>query len=328
MREIGRLENEDQALHFVCYLLVLGITSSLEEEDGAWTLWVENDDQVQQAKNLLETFLQNPSAEVYKESVQEIKRRRSKLNQSAVAAGTDTVSIRSRWEQPWWRIYPATQALMIISILVVALCTRWPPQMDNSMGMPQTCNNLDSPLLKNLWIQDWSTPTYVLSVFGVQLYSHHNETLTETMSRGEVWRLVTPVFIHMNVLHILFNLMWLRNLGIAVEFVRGTRRFLALVIIVAVVSNLTQFYYSGPRFGGMSGVVFGLIGYIWMKGLTQPKLGIGLMSSQVVYSIAWLLLCMTGALGPVANACHVSGFATGILIGARQAIIAFPARKK
>jgi GlpG protein len=70
----------------------------------------------------------------------------------------------------------------------------------------------------------------------------------------------------------------------------------------------------------MSGVVFGLIGYVWMKGRTQPQLGLGLLPDQVVWAILWMLLCIGGAFGPIANAAHVSGLIVGMLIGARQAI--------
>jgi GlpG protein len=136
-----------------------------------------------------------------------------------------------------------------------------------------------------------------------------------------LWRLVTPVFLHFGVLHILFNMMWLRNLGGAIEFVRGTRRFLLLFLLLAVISNVAQLLWSGPRFGGMSGVVFGLIGYVWMKGRTQPHLGLGLTSDQIVYSVLWLVLCMGGAMGNIANAAHLAGFIAGILVGSRHALI-------
>lgn len=142
----------------------------------------------------------------------------------------------------------------------------------------------------------------------------------EVLKTWQIWRYVTPIFIHFNLLHILFNMSWLRTLGNAIEFVRGTRRFLALVLFIAVVSNVAQLIWSGPAFGGMSGVDFGLIGYVWMKGKTQPKYGLALPQEQVVMSMLWMLLCIGGAFGPIANAAHVGGFLAGMVIGARTAI--------
>lgn len=74
------------------------------------------------------------------------------------------------------------------------------------------------------------------------------------------------------------------------------------------------------RFGGMSGVVFGLIGYLWMKGRTQPQQGLGIANEQLVMTVLWMLLCIGGAFGPIANAAHVTGFIAGILVGGRQSL--------
>ena len=132
--------------------------------------------------------------------------------------------------------------------------------------------------------------------------------------------MVTPAFIHLNLLHLLMNMMAFRNLGCATEFVRGTPRYLALCLILAIASSCGQFVWDGPRFGGMSGVLFGLVGYIWMKGKTEPKLGLGLSSRGVTFVGLWLFLCIAGVFGPVANAAHVVGLIVGMIIGARQAV--------
>ena len=43
-----------------------------------------------------------------------------------------------------------------------------------------------------------------------------------------------------------------------------------LVLVIAALSNLGQYFVSGPNFCGISGVVYGLFGYIWMKGRFDP----------------------------------------------------------
>ena len=85
------------------------------------------------------------------------------------------------------------------------------------------------------------------------------------LKQGEIWRPVTPIFMHFGIIHILFNMMWLKELGTMIEFKNGSLKMLLMVLIIAVVSNVGQDYYKGPYFGGMSGVVYGLFGYIWMK---------------------------------------------------------------
>jgi len=135
------------------------------------------------------------------------------------------------------------------------------------------------------------------------------------LRRGQLWRLVTPIFIHFGILHIIFNMWWLRDLGSAVEFRRGSLRFLLLVLTIAVTSNLAQFAYSGPSFGGMSGVVFGLFGYIWMKSRFDYNSGFHMPPNTVFWMIAWFALCFTGYVGSIANAAHGVGLGVGIMLG-------------
>jgi len=83
-------------------------------------------------------------------------------------------------------------------------------------------------------------------------FSEYSQGLPEILS-GQVWRLVTPVILHFGILHIVFNMMWLYDLGSAIEQRQGTGRMAILVVVVAVLSNLSQFFWDGPNFGGMSG---------------------------------------------------------------------------
>lgn len=201
--------------------------------------------------------------------------------------------------------------------MIVIVGTDWEARETGWMGLPATCNAEDSAVRNAMFIQ----APMVLAMEGEAVALFPRISLAETLKTGQIWRLVTPVFLHFGVLHIVFNMMWMRQLGRAVEFAKGTRRFLLLFLILAISSNLVQFWWNGPAFGGMSGVVFGLIGYVWMKGRTQPQDGLGLMPDQIVYSFLWLLLCMGGMMGPIANGAHLGGFIVGILIGARRSII-------
>ena len=132
------------------------------------------------------------------------------------------------------------------------------------------------------------------------------------LRRGQLWRLVTPIFIHYGILHLVFNLFWLRDLGSAIEGRKGWLWLLMIVLVTAVLSNVGQFAWSGwPHFGGMSGVVYGLFGYCWIKARLQPHEQFWLDSQTVTIMLAWLVLCMTGYLGPIANAAHVVGLIVG-----------------
>ena len=70
-----------------------------------------------------------------------------------------------------------------------------------------------------------------------------------------------------------------------------------------------------PFFGGMSGVVYGLFGYAWMKSTFDPQAGFRLSQITVIILMAWLVLCMTSAVGSVANVAHVVGLVVGAAFG-------------
>jgi GlpG protein len=181
---------------------------------------------------------------------------------------------------------PLTFVLIAISVTVFLL---------SRMGKdPQ-------PIL-SLFITDFTTGV----PFGVSL---------PEIQHGQLWRLITPIFIHFSVLHILFNMLWLRDLGSMIEGRQSTWMLAILVLVIAACSNLGQFLFGGPVFGGMSGVVYGLLGYIWMRGKFDPASGLGLHSSTVTMMIIWFFACFTPIIPHVANGAHAVGLVMGIAWG-------------
>ncbi len=135
------------------------------------------------------------------------------------------------------------------------------------------------------------------------------------IQQGEVWRLVTPIFLHFSPLHILFNMWWLYDLGSLLERRLNSILFALLVLAIAVPSNFAQYVMSGPAFGGMSGVVYGLFGYAWVRGRLDPTSGLYLRPDVAFWMLGWFALCLTGAVGNVANWAHGVGLAAGALFG-------------
>ena len=123
------------------------------------------------------------------------------------------------------------------------------------------------------------------------------------------------MLIHFGPVHLIFNLMWLFQFGSMIEGLQGRGRFLALVVVVAVLSNLAQYAMKSPFFGGMSGVNYGLFGYVWLRGRTDPASGLFIDRQNTILMLIWLVVCMTGYLGPVAHWAHGVGFVVGAAWG-------------
>jgi GlpG protein len=139
---------------------------------------------------------------------------------------------------------------------------------------------------------------------------------------GEIWRLVTPMFVHMTGIHLLFNAMWMRELGRMVEMRHGPLRFAGLALAIAIASNVAQYLWHGPAFGGLSGLVYGLFGYVLVRSRLQPHPGWELGRQNVMLMLGWFVLCFTGMVGPIANAAHAAGLGLGAAFGAGTGLAA------
>jgi len=145
--------------------------------------------------------------------------------------------------------------------------------------------------------------------------------LADSLAAGQWWRLITPMLIHFGFLHIAMNGMWYWELGRRIELRQGSINLLGLTLLFSLVSNYAQYFFSGPTlFGGLSGVLYGLLGHCWIYQLLAPNPIYRLPRGVLVMMLVWLLICMSGLIsmigfGEIANAAHVGGLLVGCLTG-------------
>ena len=129
----------------------------------------------------------------------------------------------------------------------------------------------------------------------------------------EFWRAFTPALLHFSLMHLVFNLFWWWYLASMVERERGSARLLLILLVAGVLPNVLQFFASGPYFGGLSGVVYALLAYVWLAGRLNPAGRMSLPDGMAVLMLVWLVLGFAGVLGPVANLAHLGGGLIGLL---------------
>jgi GlpG protein len=137
---------------------------------------------------------------------------------------------------------------------------------------------------------------------------------------GEWWRLLTPAFLHFGLLHIAFNLLWWWELGSVVERAQSSWRLLAITLVIALVSNGAQFLSYGSDFGGLSAVVYGLLGYLWLYPYADPSAGFRINGVIVAFMLGWLAVGYTGLLDPIFGPVSNDGHLSGLLVGSGLAI--------
>jgi len=147
-------------------------------------------------------------------------------------------------------------------------------------------------------------------------------------ARGEYWRLLTPAFLHFGIFHIVFNALWIWEFGRRMELLIGHGNFLLIFLATAIGANVGQYLWQPDSlFGGLSGVVYGLLGYIWIRHQLAPHPLLCLTPGIVPLMLAWLALCLVGVVdwfiqGGVANGAHVAGLLIGAAFGALAGVSA------
>ena len=291
MRVIGTLLNEPLARRFGDFLYPQGIDNQVDAEaDGTFAVWVAAEEDMARASEMLSQFRQQPDDPKYASAGAAAAARRASVRADADAARARIVGRRQLFaRQDAFGVGPLTFMLIGACIAVAAL---------SGLGS-------DREALQSLFIT-WE---------GRADRGFHWATSLPEFRRGEVWRLVSPAIIHFGLAHIIGNMMWLFDLGSLIEARCGRWRFARLVLVLAAVSNFAQFYMDGPRFGGMSGVVYGLFGYAWTRGKFEPSSGLAQSSQAVMIMVAWFFICFTGAVGPIANTAHTVGLVLGAAWG-------------
>jgi GlpG protein len=305
MRQLGTVPDQETAQRFADYLLTKGIPLSVDPAPGGWAIWVRNEDHLDEARRQFAEFSTAPDAPIYREASRPAEQLRAEEQRRAALAKKNLVDVGRRWGRGRGRGasgVPVTALLMAASIAVTIF---------TNFGQEPRGEKLrkeDRTLTDQLKIDE-----YVVTVNGpgpALLWIH------------QPWRLITPIFLHFNMMHIVFNMLMLWQLGTPVERAIGSLRYLILVLVIAVPSNFAEYVWDiqklneGVRvFGGMSGVVYGLFGYVWMKSRYEPESGFMISPNSVVIIIGWFFLCMTGWVGSIANVVHGAGLAVGIIIG-------------
>lgn len=134
---------------------------------------------------------------------------------------------------------------------------------------------------------------------------------------GQFWRPLTTTFPHVNLVHLAFNLYWIWRFGSRIEQVYGPLRTAGLYALLAVGSSLAEYDFGGQGVG-LSGVGYGLFGFLCVLSRRDQRF-VGTVDNQiVVLFIGWFFLCIVLTLKNVmsiGNVAHASGVLLGMLVG-------------
>ncbi len=317
MRQIGVLAKSEEAQRFADYLVGLGMEAHAEPDGESWAVWVRDEESVPQAREELGKFRLDPSDSRYRAARAQAETKRRAEAEKRQQAARNTVSMRGRWNRGFLQRAPLTAALIgLCAVIFVASDFGAQPLKNEVMRALQF---VDPVHLTEIPAGEWDTPSARLT----------------DIRNGQVWRFLSPIFLHLDIMHLAFNMFWLYQLGDQIESRRGTWRMAGLVLLIALPSvalqSLVPIAWGGsPLGGGMSGVVYGLLGFVWMRSYFDPQSGMAVRRDIVIIMLIWMVLGFSGVLETfdlhIANWAHGIGLLAGAICGALPALWQSPSK--
>jgi rhomboid protease GluP len=133
-------------------------------------------------------------------------------------------------------------------------------------------------------------------------------------ARGEWWTLITAIYLHGNLLHILFNVLWIRQLGPAVEEIYGPSRMMIIFTVSGVLGFVVSNALGVPFTIGASGSIFGLLGAMVAFGRRRGGT-FGAMVLRQYGQFALVMFVFGFFMSGVNNLAHAGGFVGGLCAG-------------
>ncbi|MBO6933653.1 MAG: rhomboid family intramembrane serine protease [Deltaproteobacteria bacterium] len=292
MRHLHDFEDQALARRFADALYAEQIPTSVRESrKGGHAVWVEEDDDLDAAKAALAVFLDDPNDPRFQSLQKEAKEQRKAIAAEEKKSRHKEMKAREAFKKP--AIGWLTGLFIGASVVITIIADR---------GHAPSARLFD---FAKLYSYPGGPIDLVFSLQKTYLEDH------------EWWRLLTPMLLHLSWLHLLFNMWWLKDLGTAIEHQESSWKLLAMVLVVNLLACFGEFFIGSPRFGGFSGVVYGLFGYLWMRGRFDPTYPIRLPRSTVLWMMVWFILCFSGFM-PIANTAHAVGLVVGGLWGFLQ----------
>ncbi|MGI8982777.1 MAG: rhomboid family intramembrane serine protease [Pirellulaceae bacterium] len=321
MRQLAVLESETAARKLAAYLVTERIAAHAESDAAGHIIWVRDEDQLQKAKEILAHFQQSPADPRYQGAEKTAETVRREEDRRRREKASNVVEMRGRWGAGAGirKRCPVVLAMIAASVLVAILTN----------GGSHAGGNA---ILQNLLFVDpiLFTPEHIAE----------QPHFWSSILAGQVWRLITPIFIHYGWMHLVFNMWALFVLGGQIEDRRGSPRFLLLALVLAIASNLGESLFAQLQlpetlamFGGMSGVVYGAFGYVWMKAKFDNSAGFTISRETVFIMMVWFALCILRDFPPfdsflggimrdrVANTAHAVGLMMGVALGYAPVLI-------
>jgi len=289
MRLVGITNEASRAEGFANFLQDLGTASVVRPENSGFGIWVIDEDRLPGAKKEWTRFVENPGHPDFLTGLpralpEMVEQEPTAQTTPSGALSADAKAAAQRGETSVRQPTPTT-LMIAIAMISVSVLTKF---------------------------GDDKNDLFWRLTFGPEIADQK----VGAFDPKDVWRAITPIFLHLSVIQFLFYLLMFQEMAGQVEQRLGRAKLIFLVMIFSFVSNMAEGYFGPSRmFGGMAGLVFGLFGFIWMRVLYAPWTGFTMSSSTILLMAAWFFMSLVSHVMPAANWSLSFGFCSGVVLG-------------
>lgn len=351
MRLLTTLKSESDAKKVADILARAGIENQVDGKiDTDWgsdnygsleyTIWVVDEDQTEKAATLLAAYQVNPSDSSYPPLPPSPPSKMAVKPKSTIKAPITfylivICSLLFGWESI---IYP-NPSLIYTSPIKKDLLYDFPEAYEllgklvDQYGIDALKNPGSLPTKGLALVQKVNRHPYWEGYYNEALAYFNGGTISiapwfEKIKEGEVWRLFTPIFLHGDIFHLLFNMIWLYVLGSQLELHLKPFRYLLFIVLAAAFTNTAQYLMGGPNFLGISGVICAMLTFIWKRQNDAPWEGYQLQHSTFIFMMIFIfgmlalqvlsfileVITHTTLSTSIANTAHILGALFGLIL--------------
>jgi GlpG protein len=369
MRLVATFEEENLAKRFSLFLEKEKIENTFEStydkklKKMIYNIWVHDEDELSKVMRYYKEFISNPIDEKFEVKFEDVKTPQSQELSQAPAGQKNIDPITTKIKYPY-KVTFFFLALCVILFFIdfmqgITLLKEYnlkqlvlltPLQKVFLYDLPKQRLELDRVIIKyqlnteeklqnpppeakqaiqNIEKNSWQGLYDIILTKFQKKKEQFAPPSFEKIRHGEIWRLFTPTILHGGFLHIIFNMLWLWYLGKQMEPRLGFLRYMLFIIIVAVIANTAQYLMGGPYFLGFSGVITGMVGYIFVRQKIAPWEGYNIPTAVFyfigIFIFAMFFLQMTsfvlqifkpkiGFTPAIANTAHIVGIIIGMIL--------------
>lgn len=309
MRKIGGDLSKDHATRVADYLLTQGIDSVVEVvADGHCELWARQEDQLVEAKQHLRGFLAEPDSERFR-----VNREAETLRRTREKENREKLRLQQKFQPRATSIAAGSNraTFAIIALCVVAsLATNFGNERPRSMQ-----GDVRQPSLQ------WRIYNAMTLLPVTAMNSDETSGPMDAVKKGQVWRLITPIFLHGDPMHLVFNALFLFSFGRIVETICGPKFLIGLFLIGGIVGVVAQAYGpmslgGNPHVIGASGGALALFSFLWLRPNFEPSIPFRIPPFTLFLVMGFVVLSMLpmAPIRNVANLAHLGGLAWGAAV--------------